>query len=117
MAGFALAIARNALADHRRADWPALPLEAAGEVAGAADPHHQAERAEGLAWLRRRLDALPAAVREMLELRFGDGLRHAEIAALTGSTEAAVRQRLSRALRGLRRESDALPEGALAHDP
>jgi RNA polymerase sigma-70 factor (ECF subfamily) len=46
--------------------------------------------------------ALPPESRQLLELRFGDGLRHAEIAALTGAREAAVKQRLSRLLRSLR---------------
>ena len=47
-------------------------------------------------------DAVARTFHRLLELRFGDGLRHAEIAALTGGTEVGVRQRLRRALAGLR---------------
>ena len=59
-----------------------------------------------------QIEALPSEDRELIALRYADGLRHGEIAQLLGISEAAVRQRVSRALRGLRQE-----EGELAHDP
>lgn len=102
----ALSIARNALVDEARArrPGPAGPPEIA--TAALADGAPGAEQrlldAERLAAVARLLDGLPAPTRELLELRFGDGLRHAEIAALTGASEAAVKQRVSRALRELR---------------
>ena len=99
--GYALGIARNAVTDLHRARGaqagpdgdPAAP----GPGPDAVLEAHQASRA---------LDAAVAALsdeeRRLLQLRFGDGLRHAEIAALLGAREAAVKQRLSRLLRGLR---------------
>ena len=103
--GWALATARHAAADLGRA------RAAAGEPAGpghaepadaAADPLARLVADERLRALARVLDGLPASTRELIELRFGDGLRHAEIAALQGVSEAAVKQRVSRALRELR---------------
>ncbi len=113
---FALGVARHALADEARrravrAEGPAPEVEGAAALASTAPGAErlllERERLEGLA---RLLDGLPAEVRELLELRFGDGLRHAEIAALTGASEAAVRQRLSRALRALRAAARAAGE-------
>lgn len=104
--GFTLAIARNALADEARARRaggrePLGPeaLERSDGRPGADDRLLERERLLAVA---RLLDGLPAETRELLELRFGDGLRHAEIAALTGASEAAVKQRVSRAVRELR---------------
>lgn len=110
---FALGIARNALTDEarRRAvrGGDPGPLDDAGAALADRAPGAEAgllerERLEAVA---RLLDGLPAETRRLLELRFGDGLRHAEIAALTGASEAAVKQRLSRALRALRAAAQA----------
>lgn len=99
----ALGIARNAVIDQRRAARPAGPLEEAGGLADpATGPDEALLERERLEAVARLLDGLPGETRRLLELRFGDGLRHAEIAALTGGSEAAVRQRLHRSLRDLR---------------
>lgn len=45
---------------------------------------------------------MPEAVREVLALRYRDGMTHAEIAALAGLTEEGARQRVRRAVRRLR---------------
>lgn len=105
---FALGVARHALADEarRRAVRGDTAGPGSADAAALADLAPGAEQAllerERLEGLARLLDGLPAEARELLELRFGDGLRHAEIAALTGASEAAVKQRLSRALKALR---------------
>jgi RNA polymerase sigma-70 factor (ECF subfamily) len=106
----AIAIARNQVTDHRRARLAHQP-EAAALTApdDAPDPEAQLARREALRAVAALLDGLPPATRELLELRFGDGLSHAEIAALTGGSVAAVRQRLSRALRALRQAARAGP--------
>ncbi len=85
-------------------------MEAEGRAEGP-DALERLERDERLRALARVLEALPAPTRELIELRFGDGLKHAEIAALQGVSEAAVKQRTSRALRELRAALTALGAG------
>ena len=104
VAAFALAIARNLLIDDAR--LRAQAREARGEASAdeaedVPDALGQLVRAEELGALREALALLPPETRELFRLRFGDGLRTGEIAALLGITEAAVRQRLSRGLRSL----------------
>jgi len=113
--GWALTVARHAATDLRRAG--AMAGDAGGEAApepadGAPDALGRLEAGERLRALARVLDGLPAATRELIELRFGDGLKHAEIAALQGVSEAAVKQRVSRALRELRAALAAPGAGA-----
>ncbi|MBK8262334.1 MAG: sigma-70 family RNA polymerase sigma factor [Nannocystis sp.] len=101
-------IARNAIIDHVRASKPlAEPSALDGLRADDADPlAHLLER-ERLSQLSQRLDELEPELRELLALRYGDGLRHREIAELLDLNEAAVKQRISRAIRALRRQLDA----------
>ena len=106
--GWCLATARNAAADQRRArlrpgpGGEAGPGEVEAAPDGAPDALSRLEADERLQALARVLDALPPDARELIERRFGDGLSHAEIAALGGLREAAVRKRLSRAIAALR---------------
>lgn len=98
-----LTIARNAIVDHVRARRAAVPLDAVVEVLpGAGDLLGELLTRERHVQLAALIAAQPAEVRELLALRFADGLRHAEIAAMLGLSEAAVKQRVSRALRELR---------------
>ena len=125
---FVLAMARNAVIDHARTRRGDVPIDVAeGLLADeAGTPLDALLREEDLRGLRAVLLELPDDTREMLALRYGDGLRHAEIAELYGINEAAVKQRFSRALRALRERlsgardgmegngSAASPEGAAA---
>lgn len=102
--GWLLAIARNAIIDHFRRARPAGGLEAAldalpCDATGPLEGLLAREQLDRLAVVVRELD--PEA-RELLALRFADGLRHREIAAVLGLQEAAVKQRVSRTLRDLR---------------
>src|SRR5690606_25278187 len=113
-----LRIARNAVIDHYRTRKSPVALEAIAdglcELAGPLDHLLADERA---ARLRALLDGCPVETRRLLSLRYGDGLRHAEIAELLGLGEAVVRKRISRALRGRRarsRNEDDAPEVAHA---
>lgn len=115
---YALGAARNALVDQARARLGSVPEEeAVGLVDGAASPLERLVRSEEEAQVRAQLAALPAQTRELLVLRYAEGLRYAEIAQMLGLSEAAVRQRTSRAVRELRGRWSGQPgEGALSHD-
>jgi len=113
---FALGIARNAVIDHFRLSRPAAPLEAAAAVPAQGDPLGRLAARDELRALSAAFAHLPEDERELVSLRFGDGLRHAEIAALLGLSDDAVRQRLSRAVRELRAAAHP-SEGGTLHDP
>ena len=104
VAAFALSIARSLLLDdarQRARDRAESGAAATEPVDDLPDALGQLVRAEELGALREALAQLPEETRELFGLRFGDGLRTGEIAALLGIKEAAVRQRLSRGLRAL----------------
>lgn len=56
--------------------------------------------------LRRLLDGLPPAKRELLGLRFAAGLSYAEIGAIIGKGEAATKQQILRLLYALKDQYD-----------
>lgn len=99
--GWVLGIARNAVIDHLRTRRDIVALDEGADVLAVVDPHPAGLDARTEAILVAVRD-LPAATREMLSLHFGDGLAYREIAELVGSTEAAVKHRMLRALRELR---------------
>lgn len=101
---WAVGIARNAVIDHLRAQRSrgAVADEVERLADAALDPAGVLEADERDAELRALLSEYPPVVREMFSLRFGDGLRVREIAALMEVSEAAVKQRFARTLRELR---------------
>ena len=113
---FLFAAARNALVDAARSRRQALDLDDAEplllEPTTPLDALLSSEEDEAL---RAQVAALPLGARQLLGLRYGDGLTHREIAALLNLSPAAVRQRLSRVVRGLRQPSPLTP-GALSHE-
>ena len=68
----------------------------------AAGPEERAERAELLARAEAAVAALPESARTIVVLRDVEGLSTAEVAALTGLSETAVKVRLFRARERLR---------------
>jgi RNA polymerase sigma factor (sigma-70 family) len=109
-----LAIARNLLIDHYRADGSRrqqtieeVPERELGTVLPEPDLGIEPELAAALAELSPR-------DREVLALRFGGDLNGPEIALLTGFTLANVQQILSRSLRRLRARLD---DGELSRRP
>ena len=93
-------IARNLLIDRwRRGNLAPLALREEADGATAI-PAAQALRAS----LRAALAQLPDAEREAFLLGQVAGLTYAEIADSTGTTEAAVRSRIYRARRALRKQ-------------
>lgn len=105
-----LAIARNLLIDHYRAD-PSDRLEPIGDGGLPANLEPAGEGPEGMLGLDPELEIalnrLNDRERELLALRFGADLSGPEIAGLTGLTLANVQQILSRTLRSLRSELEA----------
>lgn len=104
-----IAIARNLLIDHYRAD-----RSARSEPLDDVDADRQTLLAEpetpelGLEPdLERALAALSDRERDLIALRFGGDLSGPEIAALTGLSLANVQQILSRSLRRMRDELGA----------
>jgi len=99
-----LAIARNTLIDHARADRGEVPLldEQAARLTTDDQPviGPTSELARALAGLGDR-------EREILGLRFGADLTGQEIADVTGLSLSNVQQILSRTLRRLRQELEA----------
>jgi RNA polymerase sigma-70 factor (ECF subfamily) len=115
---YTLSMARNALVDEARRRAGLVPEEAAVAVpdtrVGALERLMGEEDTERV---KTELARLPAETRELLMLRFSDGLRFAEVAQVLGLSEAAVRQRTSRAVRELKARWDAGPaRGELAND-
>ena len=102
-----LAIARNLLIDHYRADRTTAhaPLEEAPESAVSIEGPD--ERLGISPELARALEALATREREIVALRYGADLSGPEIAELCGLTLANVQQILSRSLRRLRAELEA----------
>jgi RNA polymerase sigma-70 factor, ECF subfamily len=97
-----LAIARNLLIDHYRADRSSKqqPLEEVDEARlGSETPEPDLGLDPELA---EALSALSPRDREIIALRFGGDLRGPDIAELTGLSLANVQQILSRSLRQLR---------------
>ncbi len=100
---FVLAIARTSVIDWLRTIRHDVPVdELAGTIAdGGESPLDAVVRDERNSIVRRALFEISASSREVLVLRHGDGLSHAEIAEVLGIRVDAVKQRSSRALREL----------------
>jgi len=99
-------IARNAISNQRRtlARRREAPAALAEHVPGEVDPARLALRNEehGAAW--QAVARLPADRRRAIVLRFVEEMSTAEIAAVMGRSEGAVRVLLHRALRSVARD-------------
>ena len=92
---FLMTIARNACADsyrRRGRSWEPLDEETPAPAAGSSDA------------VRDALLALPGEQREVLELRYDQGLRVNEVARVLGVSRFAAGRRISAALEALRAE-------------
>jgi RNA polymerase sigma-70 factor (ECF subfamily) len=82
---------------------PRIALDAMDEsFLGETGPEQHALQQEEHSQLRVALQRLPALQQHILRLRYGDGLRCAEIALLLDKREEAVRKLLSRSILALR---------------
>jgi RNA polymerase sigma-70 factor (ECF subfamily) len=100
-------VAHHKLVDYyrRHARRPTAPLEAVAEVITDDErlaPEASAIRQEERQRLRAAVRRLPTLQQQVLRLRFEDGLPSAEIAALLGKQDSAIRKLLSRTLNALR---------------
>jgi RNA polymerase sigma factor (sigma-70 family) len=111
-----LSVAQHKLVDYYRLSGrrSQVPLDAVAgtlEADEALAPEAVALRHERRADLRAALLALPPTQREVVQLRFGEGLRCTEIARVLGKHEGAVRVLLWRALAFLRARYKGDQEG------
>jgi len=101
-------VAHNKVVDlyRRTTRNPHVPIEHVAEPEDdqvEASPEQAILREEEYSQLREQLKGLPQLQQEVLRLRFAENRRCAEIAALVGKSEVAVRIILSRALNQLRK--------------
>lgn len=96
-------IAHNQLANalRSRGRQRAASLDSVAEPANDDDPAGAVGRAEDRRRLQQALEALPEDRRQVIVLRFVDGLSAREIGAVIGRTEGAVRVLQHRAIREL----------------
>lgn len=107
-------VARNKVVDRYRHTTllAFIPLEQAAEMEGhQGTPEQSAERHEHYMHLYQALQQLPPDQQELIHLRYGNGLRFAEIAAILARPEGTLRKTLVRALRQLRKRYDQLERG------
>jgi RNA polymerase sigma factor (sigma-70 family) len=100
-------VAHNKLVDHYRRSprLPMVPLEQVIEAVQhdeALTPEQLALRSEELERLYKAVRSLSLFQQRILQLRFGEGLRFAEIAVLLNKREATVRKLCSRSIALLR---------------
>lgn len=108
VAAWLMRIARNAATDWQRRQHPrrhALPWEAVPEELQPSAPESADDavlRRDEIARVHRLLATLDEETREALLLRFTAQLTLAEIGAVLGASEDAVRKRITRALHALK---------------
>lgn len=96
--GLAVVLTRNLCVSQLRRQHACQPLAEEQAGATAADPTAD----ERIDRLMAVVEALPPMQQTILRLRHIEGMEMAEIAALTGSSEVAVRKALSRARQSVR---------------
>ena len=109
-------VANNKMIDiYRRAQrHPLVALESVTERLyedESRSPEHMALRQERYQQLHAAISKLPELQQHLLQLRFGDGLRFAEIAILLNKREDALRKLLSRTLAFLRTNYSSYYQG------
>jgi RNA polymerase sigma-70 factor, ECF subfamily len=99
-----LVLARSHLVDHIRARRTTVDVHDLADVLADAEigPEGRLVEEERRRRVGALVRALPEDTRELLVLRYGDGLTHRAIAAVVKADERSVRQRISRAVRELR---------------
>ncbi|MGB1013133.1 MAG: RNA polymerase sigma factor [Nannocystaceae bacterium] len=106
-----LTVARNLVIDHYRTSRKADPLDTLEQPPESSeqDPLTGLLTRERVDQVRLQISQLPDQTREILAMRYADGLRHREIAAILGLSEAAVKKTVSRARRELKSNLQPTP--------
>ena len=95
-------IARNLIVDHFRSLKPLQAIEDVWDLSSDTNVPRDADTALQVEKVREALKKLTPEQREMMILRLWDGYPFAEIAALTGKSEAACKMAFGRALKKIR---------------
>jgi RNA polymerase sigma-70 factor (ECF subfamily) len=103
-ASWLFSIARHTLRDYQRGLRPQIDMEEIAPMLSdnAPQPEAQALQTEQNSTLRRLIQQLPADQQEALALRFFGELRTAEVAAVLGRSEGAIKMLVHRAVSTLR---------------
>ena len=104
LAAWLFRVCRNRAVDLQRKDGRARPWDPAllGRPGDEPSPAACLERRETTSALLEQLQALPAGQREVVRLRFQEGLSYREIAEVTGQSVGNVGFLIHRAVRALR---------------
>jgi RNA polymerase sigma-70 factor (ECF subfamily) len=99
-----LTMARNAVIDHYRTHKISVSVDELADRLSDGDggPLQALVDDEEVRAVHELMAGYPADVQRILSMRYGDGLRHREIAQLMNMSEAAVKQRISRTIRDMR---------------
>lgn len=93
-------IARNLLIDHLR-KHRAIPIES-DKLMALAEKASQGGNPEPVVSWEEVMKLLPDDQRQMMQMRFEEGLSFEDIARLSGVNETSARKRVSRTVQGLR---------------
>lgn len=107
-AAWLFGIAHHAVADWWRAhgrELPSAEVEPDPVASGSADPESSALAAEQRGELGTMMRRLTDAERDAVALRFGAGLKSAEVGAALGISDPAARMLVHRAVAKLRKEA------------
>jgi RNA polymerase sigma-70 factor, ECF subfamily len=104
---YLFAAARNRALNHLKhlgveQRWAEAETAASGGAHAEADAPERLDRAEVAQRVGRVVEGLPPRLRETVDLRWGEGLTHAEIAEAMGVTVKAVEANVARAKAALR---------------
>jgi RNA polymerase sigma factor (sigma-70 family) len=104
MDAWVFGIARNEIAQHRRATHRGPALATLDDNLAALDMHVELayQRRERARQVLASLERLPARDQEIIALKYGAGFLHSEIAAMVGASENHVAVILHRAIQKLK---------------
>lgn len=113
-------VAKNRARDREREKrrWPTVPIEVVENnlrfsIASVFEDENKSGYQENAKLLEQTLESLKQSDQELLWLRFSLDLKSPAIAQTLGATSVAIRQRLSRLLRRLKKEIERLKNDEL----